>query len=409
MYQNHIINMKEVLYQFNPWWERKFETKTTNRDRYIQLISDNINTRDILFLVGMRRVGKTTIIYQFIEKLLKNIEASKILYISLDHPIFENKSLCDILTEFRKIHNITRDKKVFLFFDEIHMKKGFEKELKILYDIENVKIIASGSSSLVIRHKGAFLTGRYKKIQVYPLNFLEYLKFREIKVLKSEQYLLEKHLEDYMKIGGMPEYVIRQDPDYILELVDSVIYKDIVGMHGVKNPDILKKLFLLLIERTGKRLTYNKLSKILGLSSDTISQYISFFEETYLINIIHKHSKSLNERIYAPKKIYLSDLGIRNVYMGMRDIGSLAENLVFLSLKDLGEVFYYFESEKEIDFIVNNNAIEVKYKDDISDDELKALKTSKFKTKILISKKKRNIKGIENISFLDLMQIGLKV
>ena len=346
--------MQEILYQFNPWWEKKFELKLFERGRYIKLITDNMNTRDIIFLIGMRRVGKTSIIYQFIEKLLEKTEASRILYISLDHPVFEGKPLLDVLTEFRKIHSISRDKKLFLFFDEIHMKKGF-------------------------------LTGRYKKIQVEPLNFSEYLQFKGIKTLKSESYLLEKHLEEYMKIGGMPEYVIRNDPEYIIELVDSIIYKDIVGVHSIKNPEIMKKLFLLLAERAGKRLTYNKLSNILGLSADTISQYIYFFEETYLINTVHKYSKSLNERLYAPKKIYFSDLGIRNVYTGIRDIGALAENLVFLNIKNTGEVFYYFESEKEIDFIVNNTAIEVKYKDTVSEDELKTLMLSKFKKKILIS------------------------
>lgn len=396
--------MKEILYQFNPWWEGKFKVDAVEREKYRNKLLREINTRDILFLIGLRRVGKTTIMYQLIENLLKTIEKEKILYVSLDHPIFGEYSLLDILREFRKIHGLTRSQKLFLFFDEIHMKEGFERELKILYDTENVKVIASGSSSLAIKHKGSFLTGRYKKISVEPADFDEFLRFRGIRIKESEMYLLERYLEDYLKTGGMPEYILRHDPEYIIELADSIVYKDIVGRYGIKNPDILKKLFLLLAERVGKKLTYNKLANILGISVDAVKQYVSYFEESFLAYAVQKYAKSLNERIYSPKKIYFADVGVRNVFTGFKDIGAVVENIVFLKLKSLGNIYYYSAGGKEIDFIVDNTAVETKYKDEITPEDLKALETAKIKKKMVISKSTSRHNKIDIIPLVEFLR-----
>ena len=396
--------MKDVLYQFNPWWETSFKTETMNRDRYIRQLKAEMDTRDIVFLTGLRRVGKTTIMHQLIEHLLENTDASKILYTSLEHPQFLRYTLLDILKEYRSAHGLERKEKVYLFFDEIHMKEGFERDLKVLYDMENVKIFVSGSSSLVMRHDGSFLTGRYRRIGVEPFSFTEFLRFKGLNIKESEAYLYETHLHDYMKTGGMPEYVQRRDPKYLLEMMESIIYKDIVARYHLRNPEVLKTLLLLLAERVGKKTTYNKLSKILGVASDTVKQYISYFEETFLLYQVPKCARSLNERVYSPKKIYFADVGMKNVITGFKDIGSVAENLVFLKLKQEGDVCYSYSNGREVDFIQGDTAIEVKFKEDIEHRELDALQGAETKRKLLISKKQERIPGIESISLSDFLK-----
>ncbi|MBI3027272.1 ATP-binding protein [Candidatus Woesearchaeota archaeon] len=397
--------MQEILYQFNPWWEGKFETNTIKRELYLKKLKNELESKEITFIIGLRRVGKTTIIYQLIEDMLKDVDYKKILYLSLDHPAFDKNTLLDILKEYRTIHKLGIKEKVFLFFDEVHIKKDFERELKILYDIENVKIFASGSSSLVIKHKSSFLVGRYNKILVEPLNFDEFLKFKNIKIQQSEIYLLDRYLEDYLVIGGIPEYVLKNNPEYVLELVEGIIYKDVVGKYGVKNPDVIKKLFLLLIERVGNRFTFNKIAKILDISIDTVRQYITYLEETFLLYTILKYSKSMNERIYAPKKMYVADNGIKTVLTGFKNGGILAENLVFLNIKNKGEIFYYFHDGKEVDFVIGDKAIEVKYKDEINEEDLKQIKSIKIKNKILVSKKTASKNSVEIMPLIEFLKL----
>ena len=374
--------MEEILYEFNPWCEEKYNALGILRNKYLNKLNKKLKNKKITFIIGLRRVGKTTLIKQLIAELCQKINPKHILFISLEHPIFINISILDVVKEFRKIHGLSRKVKIYLFFDEIHYKQDFDRELKILHDNENVKIFASGSSASLIKNKKAFLTGRHSDIIIKPLTFIEFLKFKEIEVKKSEEYLYKKHFLKYIEIGGMPEYVLTENSEVIINLVNDIIYKDIIGKHKIKNSRGIKELFLLLCERCGKRLTYNKIAKILSISVDTAKDYISFFEEAFLVHLVYKHEKSLNARIKAPRKIYVADTGIRNVFTGFRDLGAVFENLVFLEIKNKNPQ-YYFENGKEIDFVFGNTAIEAKFKQ-FDEDELKTLKQSKFKNKIVV-------------------------
>lgn len=378
--------MKETMYQFNPWWENKnFQIKSIKRERYFSKLNQYLDNKDIIFLIGLRRVGKTTLIKQLIVELLKNVNSKNILYLSCEHPSFENNTLIEILNEYRGYFNISQDENVYIFFDEVQLKNNFERDLKILYDTqEKVKIFCSGSSATLLKDKKAFLTGRQRTLEIEPLNFEEYLLFKNQKVSISESYLYKQLFLDYMKSGGMPEFVLNNDPEYLLNLIDTILYKDIVSFYSIKNQKIVRDLFILLCERVGKPLSYNKLSKILGISVDSVSQYISYFEETFLIYIVYKHSKSLNEKIRAQKKIYISDVGLRNILIGFKDLGAIYENLVFLKIKK-DEPEYYFENNREVDFIIKKKdlVIEAKFKKNIEEKDLDALNKMQIKNKIL--------------------------
>jgi len=359
----------EELYKQNPWWEGSFPYKFIKRDKYLDILKKNLNNRDIIFLIGLRRVGKTTIFKMMINYLLKRVDPKHILYVSLDSYNLEDYSIHEILEEYRKEHRLKREEKIFLFFDEVAHKEHFAQELKNLYDFENVKIYASSSSSSIIKSRKSYLIGRERIIEVLPLDFNEYLVFKSVKIKKSDSHLFKKYFEDYMMDGGMPEYVLTGDVSYLNSLIEDIIMKDVALLHNVKDLNIIKDYFKILMERVGKRLSINKITKIVGISPDTSRRYLSYFMDTFLIYSVDKCGK-LNERIKSPKKIYIVDVGIRNFITGFKDKGSVFENLVFLKIKDKNPCYIY-EDGVEIDFRVDKTLIEVKYGREIQERQAK--------------------------------------
>jgi len=143
-------------------------------------------------------------------------------------------------------------------------------------------------------------------------------------------------------------------------VIDDIIFKDIKDIYGVKDSQMLKDFFLLLMERGGKVVSINKLAKILQISPDTASRYLNMFVDTFLIYLVPRHGTT-NEQILAPKKLYVADLGIRTLFTGLRDKGSLFENYVFNMISKYHPKYVYDE-QNEIDFIIDKKyLIEVKY------------------------------------------------
>ncbi len=377
------MNAIQELYHFNPWWENKsFKAGYIERDEYLELFNKSSKNKDIVILTGLRRVGKTSLMKLYIEKLLTRISADRILYISLDSYAFSQISIMDIIELFRGEHKIPRNDKIYLFFDEVTYKENYHQQLKNLYDNENIKIFAASSSASLLNDNKGYLTGRARYIEILPLNFEEYLKFNNLTQKKSEFYLLEKYFEDYMQTGGIPEYVLNCDPSYLDSLIDNIIYKDIVGKYKIKEINILKDYFRLLMERAGKILSLNKIAKILGISPDTSKRFYNYFKETFLIYDMERCGK-LNERIKSPKKIYVADVGIRNHIIGFKDKGAIFENLFFFKIKK-NNPCYIYKDKIEIDFKFQNTIIEVKYNDELKDKQKILFEKIKVKNKITI-------------------------
>ena len=378
--------MEEILYRYNPWWEEEFRLRDIMpRPSVFRPLKRSFFSRDIVFLTGLRRVGKTTLLKLLIRDLAEreNINVKYIFYVSLDDYLLAKRSLIEIIEEYRKIHRIRFREKVFLFLDEIAYLDNFELQLKNLYDSHNVKIYASSSSASILRSKKPYLTGRHTIVEVLPLNFEEFLQFRNIKIGKSDEHLIDSYLDEYLRTGGLPEYVLRGDIEYLKELVDDIIFKDIAAFYKIKNLQILKDLFLLLMERAGKTLSINKIARILAISPDSAKRYLQMFVNTYLVHIIPRCGKT-NERILSPKKIYSADLGIRTLFTGFRDKGSLFENYVYLRIKDRNPC-YIHEGGIEIDFLTSEKTlIEVKYMSDLTKKQQMLFDKLKANRKVVI-------------------------
>jgi len=375
----------EAYYQYNPWWEEEIDLENTiPRPQYLLRMDKLFSEKTIVFLTGLRRVGKTTLLKLFIKNLIhQGIPAKHIFYVSLDDYLLEKKSIIDIVAEYRKMHKLRLAEKIYLFLDEITYKGQFHRQLKNIYDQQNVKIYASSSSSSVLKDKKAFLTGREVVLEILPLNFEEYCTFRKLEIKKREAYLRESYFEEYLRTGGMPEYVLTQDREYLTTLIDDVIYKDIVAFHGIKNPQGIKDFFALLMERVGKQVSINKIANILKMSPDTAKRYLQMFEETYLIYLVPRYGK-LNERLLSPKKNYAADLGIRNLLTGFRDKGALFENYIYLMIKHL-EPAYIYQNGIELDFLTRNKMlVEVKYGSELTMKQKELFEKTEAEKKLII-------------------------
>lgn len=376
------MDIESELYKQNPWWEGKFEEKSIPREIYLNEIFRNIKSKEIIFLTGLRRIGKTTILMQTIRQLLANTKPRDVLFIRLDSFNLLGYSIHQLIEEYRKIHKKSVSDFFYLFLDEVASRDNFEQELKSLYDNENIKVICSSSIATLMRDKKAHLTGRTKTIEVMPLTFQEFLQFREAKINKADKAKLESYFKDYLKIGGIPYYVLTEDRAYLNELVESIVYKDIIAYHKISGEKAVKELFVLLCQRVGKPMSYNKLAGLLKISVDSVKRYVGYFEKAYLFYVVDRYSKSTNERVTSPKKVYIGDVGIKNIITEFKDLGASYENLVFLKIKDKNPS-YYLENSIEIDFITKDSLIEAKYNQELNEKQLKVFNTIKLKNKII--------------------------
>jgi len=350
--------MKELFYQYNPWWEESFQNKNVKpREKYLVELRKYLDFKQIIILTGLRRVGKTTLMKLIIEELIaKGIESKHILYVSLDDYLLYKNNIIEIVNEFRKVHKIKFEEKIYLFLDEVTYKEDFHVQLKNIYDSQNTKLFVASSSASMLRDKKASLTGRAITLEIKPLDLEEYLFFNGITIKERDRQLYKSYFIEYCRVGGLPENVLNPNREYLMNLVDDIIQKDITAFHGIKNHQIVRDYFTLLMERSGKQLSINKIGKILGISPDTSKRYLNYFESTYLIHLLPRWGKT-NQKLLSPKKIYASDLGIKYMFMGERDLGSYFENYIYLLLRGRKILYYLYENTIEIDFITEDKIL----------------------------------------------------
>ena len=348
--------METIYYLFNPWWEGKNFESGIDRPEHLHRLPGLLNRKQIEVLIGSRRIGKTTLLKQFVKQLINDgVPQNNIFYLALDNPVISSTPVSEHLRNFRKLFMHDRKKKMFLFLDEIQESPNWEMELKSIYDTENIKIFCTGSTFSLIKMQGGKLTGRQIITTIYPLSFKEFISFRGEKPSLSEDYKYESLMEDYLNLGGYPENVLNPSIEYMSNLVDDILARDLMRLYPIKKAFVLKDLLKLIAASVGSRTSFNKLSKVLGLSIDTVKEYIIYLESAFLVMRMEKWTTSYSEKVYAQKKIYFWDTGIKTLLTGPADKGSKVENAVFMELKKKNVACGYFaESEKEVDFVTGN-------------------------------------------------------
>jgi len=318
-------------------------------------------------LSGPRRSGKTYLMYLGIKELLARKEdKNSILYVNFEDSRLVgavSQDLNTLLEVFFEIYP-DRNKKTWVFLDEILVIPNWERFVRTLVDMENVNVFVTGSSSrLMSKEIATSMRGRSLTYNVYPFSFAEVLKAGK---LEYEEYLssgqmgeIIQKLEDYVKYGGFPETVrYREEWDRILsEIVDVTIFRDIVERYDVKNIKMLK-LFLNAIFNS-KEFSIHKFYNFLKsqgykVSKNTLYTYFGYFEDSFIVFPLKRFSYSYKNIESSISKMYLVDNGLLSL-QGIQDYGRLIENIVFIELKrrSKGDLFYYKStSGREIDFII---------------------------------------------------------
>lgn len=293
-----------------------------------------------LIVSGIRRCGKSTLLYQVLKK--RHAEA---LYVNFDDPRLYDFELSD----FQKLDGLIKEAgNNVLMFDEIQIIKGWERYVRQKLD-EKYKVFVTGSNaSLLSSELGTSLTGRHITKELFPFSYDEFCRFKGFKT--DESSVLE-----YMRYGGFPEFLKKGSEEILIQLLDDILVRDIAIRYGIKDTRGLKRLTVYLLSNIGNLTSANKLREPSGISSTTtVLEYLSHLEQSYLISLVPLFDYSLKKQSINPKKIYAVDMGLvkANVSMLKVDEGHKLENMVYNSLRSRYKEIYYHKGKGDCDFIV---------------------------------------------------------
>jgi len=357
--------MFEIIEKYN-FWDNQIIKTGFIRDFYLNKILPYIDNPLIKVLIGQRRVGKSYIMRMIIDKLIKrNINPKNILYINKDifdlDFIKDGESLKQVISEYKTKLKIQG--KIYIFIDEIQEIKEWEKIINSLSQdyIDQYDIYISGSNSnLLSKELSTYISGRYVLFEIFPFGYKEYLSFLHLENNKLS-------FIEYLKNGGMPETLYLSDYElkrnYINALKDSIILKDIIHRHNIRDSFLLEHLINFLIDSTGSFFSINKIVNYLSsnkikTNNETIGNYTKFIEDTFLIHGIDKYDIKGKEILSSEKKYYLNDLSFKYFLTSSFDynISRYLENIIFIHLKRNGYKLYIGKiKEKEIDFIAEKD------------------------------------------------------
>jgi predicted AAA+ superfamily ATPase len=352
-----------------------------------RMIEIPFDTKKIITLVGVRRCGKTSMLYNAINQLTKKIEKTKILFLNLEDERLdlEVEELDLILQAFLELYPHQDLKECHFFFDEIQNINGWEKFIRRVYDTVSKNIYITGSNSKLLSSDIATnLRGRTLVFEIYPLSFSEYLTFKDIEIdlYSSKSLAYIKNTQDtFLKEGGFPEIIFLKN-EYknrtLQEYFNVLLYRDLVERYGITNTIALKFFLKRVISSTTKQISINKIynelkSANIKIGKNTLYNFLEYAQNVYLSLLLYRYENSLINKELGEKKIYSIDMGLNNAieYKFSKDLGKALENAVFLELRRSNkDIMYYKDNNSECDFIISeknhvNEVIQVSY--DISD------------------------------------------
>ncbi|MBU0496689.1 MAG: ATP-binding protein [Candidatus Thermoplasmatota archaeon] len=367
-----MTQIKDILIETNTWWKTPFTLDYKERDIYTH-ITKYLTLPHIIAFTGLRRVGKTTLMLKILHDHLDHGNPPHhIIYFSFDE--FRTTPIRDILHEYEQLHqkNLNQDT-YLLLLDEIQKLDHWEDQLKSIYDIysKNIKIIITGSESLFIKKKSKeTLAGRIFQFKINPLTFKEFLRFKEKTYTNIHLYKKElTHLfQEYLPTQGFPELVHITDQDiitkYIKEsIIEKVIYRDIVQLYNIKDISILESLLHIFMENPGKIINLTDLGNDLLITRQTLSNYIRYLEESFLIRKLYNYSRNQRKTERKLKKYYPTILSPNLIYK--KDTLSQSKAFESLLINQLNAEYFWRDPYKhEVDIIQPNDTphpIEIKY------------------------------------------------
>ena len=334
------------------------------RVRYLELLKGFKDKDLIKAVTGVRGCGKSTLFDLFIDYLKKmGVKDEQIIKINLEDPDYNFVNYKDFYDFVNG--KITKDKKYYVFLDEVQTVPLFQKAVDGLYIKKNVDVYITGSNAYLLSGELAtLLSGRYVEIKMLPLSFKEYLSNFNNKEKSRYEYFL-----DYMKIGGMPGNlsIIRDDANrldmYLEGIFTTVVYKDIMARNNISDKMLIESILKFIFDSIGspistKRISDTLTSKGLSTSNHTVENYISAFLDSYLIYKAERFDVKGKNLLVRDYKYYVVDQGLRSYLLGKRadsDMGHILENIVYLELLRRGYTVYVGKvDDLEIDFVAQN-------------------------------------------------------
>lgn len=356
--------MKEILKKLIvEYWEGEPEYIRRNKAP-----EGLISGKHSLVIVGPRRAGKSYTLHEVRDRLIgKGADRKSFVYLN-----FEDERLAEFTREdFDQIleayHSLAEGKPVF-FLDEIQNVDGWAKFIRRLAD-SGYKVLATGSNSnMLSREIAEKLGGRFPEIDIYPLDFTEFLRFKGLEFRKEHPYskkrfAIVKYFDEYLSFGGFPEVALLSDEASKMKVLRSyfnlVFYRDLMADNDLKNEEALRFMIKKLREGIGNVMTpraiYSSLKKAdIQVGPNTVEKYIDCLEEAFLVMPCPLFAKSVVKQ--ERKKRYFIDNGYIKLFEVKEDKDLLLENLVFTELIKRGKKVHFHQGKKECDFIVDKSA-----------------------------------------------------
>lgn len=337
-----------------------------------------VKSKEIIVLTGMRRTGKSMIM----RHIFDSIESANKIYLDLENilnrKIFEEENYDNIWNNLSPL-GISKDKKCYIFLDEIQFMKNIPSVIKYLFDNFEVKFFLTGSSNYYLKNLfSESLSGRKFIFELFPLDFEEYLWFREKKKTFAKTFfdkersrnkiqfaLYEKDYAEYLEFGGFPAVVLEKDFVHKIKKINDIFTSyfelDVKTLADFRNISKFRDLIILLSARCGSKVEITKLASELQVSRETIYNYLAFLEQTYFITLLRPFTKNSDREVSGAKKVYFCDNGMLKLLGGI-GAGAVFENAVFNNLKNYKQINYYQRrTGVEIDFVIDKKiALEVK-------------------------------------------------
>lgn len=365
------------------WKEGFFYNFPKKRFLFKDLIKE-LTSKQIISIIGLRRTGKTTLLKQLIDYLIKSekVRREYLLYYSFDE---EQPKIKDIIDEYetkigKELLEINR--RVYIFLDEIQKLDNWQNQIKYYYDnYKNVKFFVSGSSSLFIRkYSQESLAGRNYEFILNPLSFEEFLIFKGKREFTKKKKLFEESIKKefiaYQKrqfieiINETEERITR----YTRMMIEKIVFQDIPKIFHIDQPELLLKILKIVASNPGMLSDYESLSNELGINRVTLSSYFFYLEESFLIKKLYNFSRNMITSEKKMKKFYLETTSFFPFLNNGVEETKLVENLIISLLN--AKFFWRTPQKYEVDMVVKNKTIlpiEVKYTNNVGKKDLKGL------------------------------------
>ena len=334
--------------------------KIIDRDMYLNTMIRVIDTPDVKVITGVRRSGKSKLLELLKKYIEKNIDNSNIIHINYNLKKFDNLLIGDKLYNYID-GNFDESKENYVLIDEIQKCNGFEDVINSIHAEEKYHIYITGSNAFLLSSDLATLfTGRTFEIKIYPFSFEEYMKYFNY----DNQYLA---FNTFMQDGGMSgSYLYKELVDknnYLSDIYNTLILRDIVQKYNIKNEDLLKKLSDYLLDNVSNLTSSTKIENLLKSSNQTadhktIAKYIEYLCNAYAFYKVRRYDIKGKKYLNTQDKYYLVDTSFRRAILGRKneDYGRILENIVAIELLRRGyEIYVGNLYEKEVDFVAMKN------------------------------------------------------